>query len=141
ANLGSTVTQNSNTVTWTGATSTDFGTASNWNPSFVPRTTDDVVIPNVGNLPATLDTNRTINSLNISQGGAALDMNNFNLTVSTYVTLVGTLTARGTEQISVGGDWTASGGLFNVAQSTITFNGGNQTLTGSATFYNLSKTV
>ena len=56
-------------------------------------------------------------------GSAALDLNNFNLTVSSYVTIVGTLTARGGEQINVGGNWDNTNGWFNAAQSTVTFNG------------------
>lgn len=34
------------TVTWTGAVSTDWNTAGNWNPARLPTATDSVVIPN-----------------------------------------------------------------------------------------------
>lgn len=34
-----------NSVTWTGATSTDWNTASNWNPAMVPTSAVDVTIP------------------------------------------------------------------------------------------------
>src|SRR5207248_5589570 len=108
-------------LTWTGTVSTAWNNPSNWSPGRIPSSVDDVVIPNTSNKPL-LDQARTINSLNINAGGAVLDLNNFNLTISTYVTLVGTLTARGAEQITVGGAWTNSGGQFNAAQSTATFN-------------------
>ena len=38
-------------TTWTGTTSTDWNTASNWNTNAVPTTTSDVVISNVTNDP------------------------------------------------------------------------------------------
>lgn len=37
-----------NSVTWTGATSTDWNTASNWNPAVVPTATVDATIPASG---------------------------------------------------------------------------------------------
>src|SRR5205823_8868350 len=46
------------TVTWTGATNTDFGTASNWSPAEVPDSSNDVTIPNTSNKPL-LDQTRT----------------------------------------------------------------------------------
>ncbi|WHF53074.1 T9SS type A sorting domain-containing protein [Chryseobacterium gotjawalense] len=59
--------------TWTGATSTDWNTASNWNTNGVPTAADNVVIPNVNNKPiisvagavcATLTIDNTSNSDN-----------------------------------------------------------------------------
>src|SRR5439155_18041305 len=54
-------------------------------------------------------------------------------------TLVGTLTARGAEQISVGAGWNSTGGRFNAANSTVTFTGtSTDTLTsGGVAFSNL----
>jgi hypothetical protein len=109
------------TITWTGTTDTDWNTATNWDLGRTPFTGDDVVIPNTGNKPI-INNQITINSLNISEGNAALDLNNYNLTVSTYITLVGTLTARGNEQITLGGNWNNTSGWFNAANSTVTFN-------------------
>ncbi len=127
------------TFTWTGTADTNFGNYANWDVGAVPRSIDNIVIPNTTN-KCLLDQNRTINSVNVNAGGGVLDLNNFNLTVSTFVTLVGTMTARGTEQISVGGNWNASGGLFNYGQSTVTFNGtGTFTILSAGTsFYDLN---
>src|SRR5439155_5167510 len=120
--------------------SANWATPGNWDIGNVPAAVDDILIPNTSNKPL-LDQARTINSLNISQGGAVLDLNNFNLTVSTYVTLVGTLTARGAEQITVGGNWNATGGWYNTAQSTVVFNtstSSSQTITnGNLPFGNV----
>ncbi|MFN4254153.1 MAG: hypothetical protein ACK4Q5_04015, partial [Saprospiraceae bacterium] len=46
-----TLTSPASTRIWTGAVSTDWNTADNWNPACVPAATDDVVIPNVANDP------------------------------------------------------------------------------------------
>jgi uncharacterized membrane protein YjdF len=126
------------TNTWTGNVNNQWNIAGNWNQGIVPRSIDNVVIPNTSNKPQ-LQYATTINSLNISQGDARLELNNYDLTVSTYVTLVGTMTASGTEQIYVGGNWNATGGAFNAAQSTVTFNGtGAYTVLSAGTsFYNL----
>ncbi len=128
-NTNWTFSQVTQALTWTGAVNNNFAVAGNWNLNFVPRAVDDVVIPLTSNNPI-LDKARTINSLNVNQAGAALDLDNFNLTVSTYVTLVGTLTARGSEQISVGGNWDNTSGWFNAAQSTLTFVGSTTLTTG-----------
>jgi hypothetical protein len=82
-----------------------------------------------------LQNNTIVNSLNISEGDAVLNLNNYNLTVSSYITLVGTMTASGIEQISVGGNWDNTSGWFNAAQSTVNFNGasGYQYVTSGGT--------
>lgn len=59
--------------TWTGATSTDWNTATNWNPNtYAPGVSNpainDVVIPNVGAQPNISATDIGIFSLNISNG-------------------------------------------------------------------------
>ncbi len=129
------------TFTWTGAADTNFGNYANWDVGAVPRSIDNIVIPNTTN-KCLLDQNRTINSVNVNAGGGVLDLNNFNLTVSTYVTLTGTMTAHGTEQVSVGGNWSASGGLFNYEQSTVTLTGVKPTILSAGTsFYNLESSV
>jgi hypothetical protein len=70
--LGHTVT---NTDTWTGATSTDWNTAGNWDFNLVPGTINDAVIPNVGAQPNVITPDVTINSLNIASG-RTLTINN-----------------------------------------------------------------
>lgn len=38
-------------ITWTGASSNDWGTATNWNPERVPTRDDDVLVPSASNAP------------------------------------------------------------------------------------------
>lgn len=57
--------------TWTGATSTDWNTASNWSAASVPTATDSVIIPDTTGLPnaPTLSTTATCNNLTIQANG------------------------------------------------------------------------
>ncbi|MGI4875831.1 MAG: beta strand repeat-containing protein [Janthinobacterium lividum] len=84
--------------TWTGGTGTDWFTASNWNPTGVPGTGVDVVIPTVssGNYP-TIGTNAAIasaRSLTLN-AGAALTMTDNTLDLRGNFTNNGTFTASG----------------------------------------------
>jgi cytoskeletal protein CcmA (bactofilin family) len=111
----------SGTLTWTGAIDNNWNIAGNWSGNTVPTSLDNVVIPNTTN-KAQLQSAAAIRSLDISQGDARLELNNYNLTVSTYVNLVGTITASGIERIYVGGNWTNSG-WYSPAAGTVDFNG------------------
>jgi hypothetical protein len=127
------------TLTWTGAIDSDWNKAGNWSGNTVPTSVDTVVIPNTSNKPQLLSA-VSIANLNISQGDARLDLNNFDLSVSSYITIAGTMTASGSEQIALGGNWNATGGWFNPAQSTVTFqiNSTTQTILSAGTsFYHL----
>jgi len=54
-------------LTWTGAVSTDWGTAGNWSPAQVPTAADNVTIPNVANDPVVTG-NQLANALTLSTG-------------------------------------------------------------------------
>ena len=53
------------TYTWTGATSTDWATATNWTPNGVPTSSDNVIIPTTTNKPM-LPANQTIANLSLT---------------------------------------------------------------------------
>ena len=55
-----------NTLTWTGATSTDWETASNWSPSFVPKDTDRIIIPTTTAVTPTFSGDKTLKSLSLN---------------------------------------------------------------------------
>jgi len=72
--------------TWTGSTSTAWGTASNWSPSGVPATIDHVAIPNTTNKPK-LSANVTIANFSIT--GGELDLDGDTLTVNGTLSMTG----------------------------------------------------
>ena len=83
------------TKTWTGATNTDFGTASNWSPSTAPTTNDNIVIPVKANMPIMNAGTYKIHAL-IVQSGASFTQNGGTLSViGGSVQLTGTLNLTG----------------------------------------------
>ena len=66
--------------TWTGASGTNWNSASNWNPMVVPASNDIAIIPGgLGNYPVLLG-NITVRSINM-QAGSSIDVNGFNVTI------------------------------------------------------------
>ncbi|MFA6127960.1 MAG: choice-of-anchor L domain-containing protein [Bacteroidales bacterium] len=102
---------------WTGSTSNDWNTASNWCNSFLPISSTDVTIHSGGNQPAI---------------GAAAVCNN--LTINAGATL--TLLASNT--LTVSGNW-ANSGTFSANTGTVVFNGAGQSI-GTGPYYNLTLT-
>ncbi|UOQ97973.1 DUF4394 domain-containing protein [Hymenobacter sp. 5317J-9] len=54
-------------LTWTGAVSTDWGTAGNWSPAQVPTAADNVTIPDVTNAPVVTG-NQLANAVTLNTG-------------------------------------------------------------------------
>lgn len=101
------------TPTWTGATSTDWNTASNWNPATVPTSTDNVIIPSSGitNFPV-------VSGLTIDAGKTVTLNSNTRLTVNGNIVNNGTLTLESGATLVQGTGNTASGtGVYNVQQA------------------------
>jgi hypothetical protein len=110
---------NSGVITWTGASSTSYNTASNWNPATVPNANNDVIIPGgLGNYPV-------ISALTINACGSLTIAPRARLTVNGYIVNDGTFTiqssATGTGTLVNSGTFTGSG-TSNVQQY-ITGNG------------------
>jgi len=77
--------------------------------------------------------NLTINKTNTLILGANLDVNgNLTLTAGTF--------NAGANQINVAGNWISSGGTFT-STGTVILDGVNQSISGSTSFYNLTKSV
>ena len=113
---------------WTGATSTDWNTGSNWCTGSVPDATTNVTILASTPYPPAIaaGTPALCNSLTINTGA--------NLAFS------------GTNSLTVSGNWTNNNGTagFTAGTGTVIFNGAAQTIsttgTGSTTFNNLTLT-
>ncbi len=100
-------------LTWTGATSTAWNTTTNWSPSTVPTSNDNVIIPNSGitNFPV-------VSGLTIAAGSTMTLNSNTRLTVNGNIVNNGTLTLESGATLVQGTGNTASGtGVYNVQQA------------------------
>ncbi len=88
-----------NTLTWTGAASTDWGTAANWILGYVPNATDTVIIASAANNPV-LDGSTTVAGLTI-QAGARLNLSGQNFSDTGTFSNMGTFALRGTETVNL----------------------------------------
>jgi hypothetical protein len=78
---------------WTGATNTNWNTASNWNPVGIPSTTDNVVISSSAIRQPVLSTTAVANAVEV-QSGASLSITlGGSLSINRSVSPSGTLTA------------------------------------------------
>ncbi len=99
------------TRTWTGSTSSNWFTASNWSPQAVPADSEFVVIETASNLPTISSADAAIKSLTITSGSLTLTAGN-NLTVEDNISIgSGTSLNIGSnsDTVFVGGDWSNSG--------------------------------
>jgi hypothetical protein len=113
----SVVTKSSCSKTWVGIT-TDWNVGTNWNPSIVPSSTDDVVIPNISNKPV-ISSSANAKNVIVNSGS------------SLQITSLGTL--------NLYGNLVNSGSLIANSGSTISMNGtGSQSISGASTLYNVS---
>jgi hypothetical protein len=74
--------ENTMTSTWTGTTSTNWGTYTNWNYNIVPQTYTPVVIPNVTNDPVISSANVNCKSVSLSSGALLRIQSPRTLTIS-----------------------------------------------------------
>jgi hypothetical protein len=109
------------TKTWVGAT-TNWNTASNWNPASIPGSSDEIIIPTSpsgGNMPTINSGSFTIKSLTIESS-------------ATLTQTSGTLLVKGA-QTSISGTYNQTGGTY-LTDQTVTINSGG-TLNISGTFH------
>ena len=84
--------------TWDGSSSTDWGTAANWDVNAVPAANDDVTVADVSNDPI-VDATRSVNALTINSS-AILDLNGTTFTLGSTFTNNGSLKLTGGETLS-----------------------------------------
>jgi hypothetical protein len=104
-------------LTWTGAVSTDWGTAGNWSPAQVPTAADNVTIPDVANDPVVTG-NQLANAVTLNTGatltladGSVLNVsgnivNNSATVTSSGANVTGRITLAGTTAQTISGSLT-----------------------------------
>ena len=100
---------------WTGTTSTDWNTATNWSCG-IPTSTTNVTINSGGNQP-TIGATAVCNNISINAGAS--------------------LSISGSNSLTVNGNWINSG-TFTANSSTVVFNSTAQTISGTTIFNNVS---
>ena len=111
------------TPTWTGASSTNYSTAANWDYyGLVPGSADSVVIPSGPTNQPVLSANTTIAGLNL---GGSLSLNGKTLTLNRFVSGSGSFKGSATSSISTSATGTI---YFNSSKDTLQ----NLTITGGA---------
>ncbi|MDP2334870.1 MAG: T9SS type A sorting domain-containing protein, partial [Bacteroidota bacterium] len=96
-------------TSWTGGTSTDWNTASNWSPATVPLSTDDVVIPSTANKPVINQASATpavCKTLTIASGAA------LTIAPGKALTVTGALTNNATAGLVFQSDANGTGSLI-----------------------------
>src|SRR6185369_14053376 len=126
----------SSTVSWLSPVSGNWSDGSKWSGGVAPTSVDDVVINAVGNYTVTMDSNATVNRLNLGETSGlntqTLSMNGKTLTIATAssVNARGSLTLAGSSTVS-GPALLTNLGTMTVDNSTINTpldNQGNLTL-------------
>ncbi len=136
------------TLVWTGSTSTDWFTGSNWTPAGPPNGTTDITIPLVSNNPIIDGANATCKGMNITDGILQV-LNGYDLTVVDDVNIGSTgsgILAVGDPNcgINVGGSWSVgTNDNFVHGDGTVSFTASSGSVTispsdnGSNDFYNV----
>lgn len=135
-------------TTWTGATSTDWNTTTNWDTGIVPIASTNVIIANVGNTPV-ITTAVTINQITVNtsatltlNSGASLILNGASSNSGTINGNAGTITISGTFTNNTGAILTLNSGASLVLggassnNGTINSSAGAGTITINNTFTN-----
>ncbi len=128
--------------TWTGALSTDWHTADNWNPACVPTSGHHVLIPDVANDPA-ISTTALAKSVIINNGAVLTVSTTGSLAIDGFTTYFGFTTALGNEgaiensgAITIGANAGAGNyGIHN--RATFSNNPGGEISIDRSTFFGL----
>ncbi len=102
--------KNAAVITWSGATDSDWATASNWVGGSVPAATDDVLIPDVANDPI-INGEAAVNDINIESGSI--------VTVNSGASFAILGAASGSGQVTVKRNSTGSAG-YSIIGSPVT---------------------
>ena len=128
------------TITWTGAASSNWADPGNWDLERVPVDTDRIVIPaNTPNAPQLSASAVQMCDLTIA-AGAAFYLGGYDLTVTNQTVIAGTLVCAGTETVTCLGNVNMSGATLTVAKSNFVLSGelAQTANLGSVEFWNIT---
>ncbi|MDO8512701.1 MAG: DUF2341 domain-containing protein [bacterium] len=135
----------SNNIVWTdGSGDNLWSTAGNWQGGVVPTASDTAVFNSSATGNVTIDTNASVKGINIASGytGTITQSASYTVTIGTSgFTQADGVFSAGAGAFTVSGNWAHSAGTFTANSGTVTLNGTAQTISGSTTFYNLTKSV
>ena len=120
-------------ILWTGAVSTDWSNAGNWNPNGVPSGVSFVRIP-VTTIQPTVTGTSTVNDLIVDLGVSVTQLSGVMLTVNRDATINGTVVQNPGSVLVVGRDLFASGqiaGTGSLPNSVVRLNGAANRLRGT----------
>ena len=132
--LGNTASVGPTTYTWTGTTSSNWATATNWNPNGVPTATDYVILNVPGANTLSINSARTVTNFTLSGTGSIAITPTGSLTIGGTVTYSGTPTATLDAASTVNYAGSSS-------QDVAPLNYGNLNLTGGARVFPSPGTV
>jgi hypothetical protein len=114
----------SNLRIWTGNTSTNWHTATNWMPLGVPADSEDVEISSAANQPVVGIENAAARNVTLFSGAILTLQNGYDLDINgNLINGNGTLAvSSNTSTITLAGDW-SNAGTFNNGNSSVTFDG------------------
>ena len=124
------------TATWTGATSVNWDTYSNWSTNAVPTSSTDVIIPNTARKPHVIWANAICNTVTIQPTATLVvdSADGHKLTVGASMTVNGTLSISNSGLVSIGTELKCYGTISALGT-------GNLTVFGNAYWYSGSSIV
>ncbi|NLE67538.1 MAG: hypothetical protein GX608_08975, partial [Lentisphaerae bacterium] len=103
-------------ITWTGGSNTAWSQAENWDLVRAPMDSDVIVIPGGCERYPEMDADRIVHVIDLRRG-ASLALNGWDLVVTNMLSVAGTLTASGTETVTLLKDADFTYGSFDALRS------------------------
>lgn len=135
-------------ITWVGATSNDWGTASNWSPNTVPLITSDVIIPATGlNMPVQITATKTCYNFTIQSGASAtvtgtLQVGSQITNNGTFTATAGTIEMKGNSTQIIAANTFANNTISNlIINNNAVVSAGALNISGTLSFGNINNSI
>jgi len=117
------------TKTWAATAAGNASSGSNWSPSGVPATGDDIVFDSTSTYSCTWDLSDTFGSFSINSGYTGTITQSADFTVSSFSIADGTFTGSTSYWLTCSGNWTKTGGTVTQEKLRLKMTGDGTTLT------------